>query len=334
MAYKRIMFGTDGSARADEAGRVAAALAKAGNAQLVVVHVVEQAGAVGDVLDAALARAKDRGARRVEGATHAGLPADVLSEVGEARDVGMIVISGGRGQEHALGATAHRLSHRAPCDLLIVGNRPRAGDDVPYRRVMIATDGSATADRAARKAFDLAASIGAEVTMVFVGKRSTGELVTQDTIAMYGEGVPTQVMMREGDPAEQILAAAEEADADLIVVGNKGMSGAKRFFLASVPAKVSEAADRDVLIARTVRQQASELAPGEGGIITQAGEQLAAFMDADGTLHVMSARCTHMGCTVAWNPGTALFECPCHGSKFTPTGEVANGPAVRPLPPA
>ena len=57
---------------------------------------------------------------------------------------------------------------------------------------------------------------------------------------------------REGDPADAILDVAEEQGSDLIVVGNKGMSGAKRFLLGSVPNKVSHHAPCSVLIVRTV----------------------------------------------------------------------------------
>jgi Rieske Fe-S protein len=83
-----------------------------------------------------------------------------------------------------------------------------------------------------------------------------------------------------------------------------------------------------------VTQTVTELAPGEGGIIERSGEKLAASVAEDGSLRLMSAKCTHMGCTVAWNPGERTFDCPCHGSRFGPTGEVVNGPATRPLPPA
>ncbi len=203
-----------------------------------------------------------------------------------------------------------------------------------YRRILIATDGSATADRAARKGFDLAASVGAPVTLVFVGHPATGTLVTDDTVAVYGAEADCDVVLRQGDPAEEILAVAREVGADLIVIGNKGMTGAKRFFLNPVPEKVVDLSDRDVLVARTIAQVASELEPGEGGILVQAGERLAAFMDEQGELHLMSARCTHMGCTVAWSTADHVFECPCHGSRFGPRGEVVNGPAARPLPPA
>ena len=151
---------------------------------------------------------------------------------------------------------------------------------------------------------------------------------------MYAGDVETEVLLLEGDPAERILDGAEQSGSDLIVIGNKGMAGARRFLLGAVPAKVSEYADRDVLIARTVTQTVSELASGEGGIIVRAGEKLAAYVDESGELHVMSARCTHMGCTVAWNPGPRTFDCPCHGSRFAPTGKVVHGPATRTLPPA
>ncbi len=56
---------------------------------------------------------------------------------------------------------------------------------------------------------------------------------------------------REGDPADAILNVAEEANADLIVVGNKGMTGARRFLLGSVPNKVSHHAPCSVIIVRT-----------------------------------------------------------------------------------
>jgi Rieske Fe-S protein len=97
---------------------------------------------------------------------------------------------------------------------------------------------------------------------------------------------------------------------------------------------VIDGAASDVLMCRTVMQIASELAPGEGGVIERRGEKFAAYVDSAGELHLMSARCTHLGCTVGWNPGEKTFDCPCHGSRYSPTGEVVNGPAARPLPPA
>ena len=64
-------------------------------------------------------------------------------------------------------------------------------------------------------------------------------------------GVDVQVHARQGDPADAILDVAEETNADLIIVGNKGMTGAKRFLLGSVPNKVSHHAPCSVLIIRT-----------------------------------------------------------------------------------
>jgi Rieske Fe-S protein len=47
-----------------------------------------------------------------------------------------------------------------------------------------------------------------------------------------------------------------------------------------------------------------------------------------GTLHAVSARCTHMGCIVHWNPAETTWDCPCHGSRFSVEGKVLEGPAV------
>jgi Rieske Fe-S protein len=89
----------------------------------------------------------------------------------------------------------------------------------------------------------------------------------------------------------------------------------------------------DVLLCRTVHQRESELQPGEGGVIERQGEQVAAFVDDRGELHLMSARCPHLGCVVAWNPTERTFDCPCHGSRFGPLGDVVAGPAAKPLRP-
>jgi nucleotide-binding universal stress UspA family protein len=64
-------------------------------------------------------------------------------------------------------------------------------------------------------------------------------------------GVTVRTFARQGEPADAILDVAEEEGADLIVVGNKGMTGAKRFLLGSVPNKVSHHAPCSVLIIRT-----------------------------------------------------------------------------------
>ena len=66
-----------------------------------------------------------------------------------------------------------------------------------------------------------------------------------------GTGVKVNTFARQGDPADAILDVAEENKADLIMVGNKGMTGAKRFLLGSVPNKVSHHAPSSVLIVRT-----------------------------------------------------------------------------------
>jgi Rieske Fe-S protein len=57
------------------------------------------------------------------------------------------------------------------------------------------------------------------------------------------------------------------------------------------------------------------------------------YRDESGTLHCVSALCTHLGCVVAFNDAETAWECPCHGSRFAPDGTVLEGPANRPLRP-
>jgi len=330
--YGRILHGTDGSERAARAGETAATLSRATSSKLIIASASLTHEGVEERLVAAAAAAETAGVRgaRIETVRGIGRAGDALIAIADEKDAGLIVVA--RGRAETLSDLTRWMVRHTVCDLLIVGTA-REDPHAPYGSIAIATDGSATADRAARKGFDLARELGASVTLLFVGHPSTGDLVMQDTIQVYGQGVPTEVRLLQGDVVEQILGGAGDSGADLLVVGNKGIAGAKGFLLGSIPAEVIEGATTDLLMCRTVVQLAAELGRGEGGIIERGGEQFAAYVDDSGELSVMSARCTHMGCTVAWNPGERTFDCPCHGSRFSPKGEVVNGPAARPLPP-
>ena len=73
---------------------------------------------------------------------------------------------------------------------------------------------------------------------------------------------------------------------------------------------------------------------GQGKVIERNGAKVAAYRDPSGTLTLRSAICTHLGCTVGWNTAERTWDCPCHGSRFKPTGDVISGPAEAPLPEA
>ena len=75
----------------------------------------------------------------------------------------------------------------------------------------------------------------------------------------------------------------------------------------------------------------NELKPGEGAVFRSGLKKVAACRDQRGKVHVHSASCTHMGCIVHWNTLEQCWDCPCHGSQFSPGGQVLNGPAVTPL---
>lgn len=80
-----------------------------------------------------------------------------------------------------------------------------------------------------------------------------------------------------------------------------------------------------------VGRSPDDLAPGEAAVLRTGVHRVAAYRDEAGALHTVSPVCTHMGCTVTWNTAERSWDCPCHGSRFKPDGEVLEGPAVRPL---
>jgi nucleotide-binding universal stress UspA family protein len=151
----------------------------------------------------------------------------------------------------------------------------------PYHRmgvinsIVVGTDGSSTAVEAVRQTTELARALGAKVYLVSAyepvphglraerleipadlqwmvnPREDVDRTLEKDETQIRAAGVEVEVIAREGDPADAILDVAEEKGVDLIVIGNKGMTGAKRFLLGSVPNKVSHHAPCSVLIIRT-----------------------------------------------------------------------------------
>jgi CDGSH-type Zn-finger protein/nitrite reductase/ring-hydroxylating ferredoxin subunit len=329
-AYRSIILGVH-DATTPETYRVAAMMSAAAGSDTLLVHGCVNGGVADEVLIEARKQAEQAGIAqdRLRATRREGHPAAALHEAAREENAGLIIV--GRGGDR-LARLPRRVSHRSPCDVVVVARR---GGDHParYRRILIATDGSKTADRAARRGYDLARALETKVDLVFVGHPATGDLILADTIAVAAGAVPTETRILHGKAALRILEEAEKTDADLIVVGNKGMTGLGMMAGTSVPGEVLRGARCDVLLCRTVHQRESELEPGDGGVLERDGEPVAAYVDEEGELHLMSARCTHLGCTVAWNPVDRRFDCPCHGSHFGPRGEVLEGPATKPLRP-
>ena len=145
-----------------------------------------------------------------------------------------------------------------------------------FSSIVVGTDGSETATLAVREAIDMAKAVGATLQLVSayapvseqrlraerrdapadvqwaINPRQEVEAALAEAAELAGEaGVKVNTHARQSDPADAILDVAEEQNAELIIVGNRGMAGAKRFLLGSVPDKISHHAPCSVLIVRT-----------------------------------------------------------------------------------
>ena len=151
-----------------------------------------------------------------------------------------------------------------------------------YKSIVVGTDGSATAERAVRQAAQLAADEGARLVVVSAYQSSGGLLSSVEAarvpsdirhtltdrsqteeLAERGRSIAREsgvgkvvVQALEGDPARMLLEAAKDYDADLIVVGSKGLTSHAHFILGSVAASVAHHAPCDVLVAHTTKVDA------------------------------------------------------------------------------
>jgi nucleotide-binding universal stress UspA family protein len=146
-----------------------------------------------------------------------------------------------------------------------------------FKSIVIGTDGSETARQAVKDAIDLSKNVGAKLLVVSVYEavsdvrlREERKDVTEDPDWMLNRRDDVMALLdevseqarsagvaeidtfaRQGDPADAIIDVAEEQQADVIMVGHRGMTGSRRFLLGSVPNKISHHAPCSVLIVKT-----------------------------------------------------------------------------------
>ena len=278
---KKIMLATDFSERSDRALRRATLLARQFGASLSIVHVVDDdqpRRIVDSERDAASALLRElrRTVQEVDGVsceTRVVL-ADPFAGIARAAEEEMpdlLVIGPHRRQalrDVFVGTTAERTIRSVTCPVLMV-NAPPVGS---YGHVMLTTDMSEGAERAANFCRALGISDGARVSILHVFDAPALHLVMGHTmpadvrqayledereeasrdLAAFVNSVdwrPIRQKVRQvrNSPAEEILTAAKEGSANLVVVGTHGRGGLGRFFLGSVAEAVLRRADCDVL---------------------------------------------------------------------------------------
>ena len=136
--------------------------------------------------------------------------------------------------------------------------RRKQENGLAVRRVLVATDGSETAERAVRFAAGMAERYEAELFLLRVLLSDSGTLgeaareLAEHAREIAGDSGRSSVVVGE-DPAEAIVEAARRERADVVVVGSVGMSGRKEFLLRNVPNRVSHNAPCTVVIVQTNR---------------------------------------------------------------------------------
>jgi nucleotide-binding universal stress UspA family protein len=145
-----------------------------------------------------------------------------------------------------------------------------------YHRIVVGTDGSVTADRAVDAAGGIARLTGGSVHIVTAyrpvraaavvagaagavtptwfgeeERQAAEDMVENAAGRLKDRGVAAVGVARLGDPADVLLATAEEFEADLLVVGNRGTTGVRRYLLGSVADRVVHHASCTVHIAHT-----------------------------------------------------------------------------------
>ena len=122
-----------------------------------------------------------------------------------------------------------------------------------YQKILVGSDGSNTAAKAVDRAVEVARTSGADLTILTVGRRDRAEAVVAAEAARHADaGVRIETAVQEGEPVAALIDTARSGAFDLLVMGNRGMTGVTRFLrLGSVPSKVSHHLPCSLLIVKT-----------------------------------------------------------------------------------
>jgi nucleotide-binding universal stress UspA family protein len=273
--YQDVLVGTDGSATAAHAVTAASQLAAQLGVPITIAtawqrHLDDPPAASeesrypggnaasqeshwsADVTSDAAAVARTLGVGQVQQLHPIGHPAEALLEVADRHPKGVLVVgTAGLSQasERLLGNVPHQLTHHSPIDLLLVSGRVEAGS---WRTVGLATDGSRTAGTAVDRGLALARELGATPVLLTVARdRAKGERVLDRVIERIADrdGIERRVQVAK-DPTSGMCEAA--AELELLVLGNKGMSGPSRL-LGSVANRLTHEVPTDLLLVNTTR---------------------------------------------------------------------------------
>jgi nucleotide-binding universal stress UspA family protein len=274
VSYTHVLVGTDGSRTAGMAVDVAARAAAATDTPMVVVtawqrHIAappapsEEArypGGSAAAMDAqwaiettsdAAGSARRHGVGEVRQIQAVGAPVEALLECANTYPDALLVVGTAGLTERAerlVGNVPHQLTHHAPIDLLLCTGAHPDG----WHQVALATDGSRTAARAVDRGLALARAVGAKITLLTIARSETqGAAVLEDAIGR-GDGlddVERRVVV-DTDAVRGLSAVGR--DYDLLVIGNKGMSGPSRL-LGSVSNRITHEVPTDLLLVNTTR---------------------------------------------------------------------------------
>jgi nucleotide-binding universal stress UspA family protein len=256
--FRKILAGTDGSDSAALALSHAAEIAERLGAELTVVtaHATSEGREAASDPELVIAGALLRDVEKTHGAritltTRAapGSAADVLVDLAEREGFDLVVV-GNRGlsRESALqpSSVPGRVTRRAPAAVLVVDTVSRRPPR--YRRLLAGTDGSSTAERAVEAAVELTRALGAELSLASaVSSEKDGRRVLEAIRARWPDPMAHVI---SGEPAEALSDLAESEEYDLLILGNKGMTGLRRA-LGSVPARVLRRGPTNLLIVHT-----------------------------------------------------------------------------------
>jgi nucleotide-binding universal stress UspA family protein len=122
-----------------------------------------------------------------------------------------------------------------------------------FERILVGSDGSKTAAKAVDRAVEVARTTGASLTILTAARLERGaDVVAAESGRHEGAGVSIDTKVVDSDPVSALIEEARDGHFDLLVMGNKGMTGLSRFFrLGSVPNKVSHHLPCSLLIVKT-----------------------------------------------------------------------------------